>query len=172
MFYSDDPQLLDYASPFIVAALNAGNAAIVVATKSHRASLVRRLQASSVDIAADIEQGRYIALDAADMLSRLMVNGMLESGRFLESFGKLILKTATAAKGEHPRVAVFGEATDLLWKQGSAEAVIQDEKLCNQLCERCHVDILCGYSLGNVQSVVDEEFFQRICEEHSAVYHP
>jgi len=171
VFYSDDRQLLDNVSQFIGAALNAGNAAIGILTDSHQDSLVRRLQAYGVDIAADIEQGRYIAVDAADTLSTFMMNGMLESDRFLESFGKLILKAAKAAKVEHPRVAVFGEGADLLRRQGNAEAAIQDEKLCNQLTTRYNVDILCGYSVCNVRSVADEEVRQQIYAEHSAVYH-
>ena len=69
---------------------------------------------------------------------------------------------------EHPRVAVFGECADLLWKQGYPEAAIQDEKLCNQLCKRYDVDILCAYSRDNVEGVLDEAVSQ-ICAEHSAV---
>ncbi len=115
------------------------------------------------------EQGRYIAVDAADTLSSCMVNGVLDSVRFLQSFDNLILKATTAAQGEHPRVAVFGECADLLWNQGNAEASIQDEKLCNQLCERYDVDILCAYSRDNVEGVLDEKV-SHICAEHSAVY--
>jgi hypothetical protein len=170
VFYFDDRQLPDDVSQFIGAALNAGNAAISIATGSHRDSLLQRLQAYGVDITEAVEQGRYIALDAADTLSTFMVNGVLESARFLESFGKLILKVANATKGEHPRVALFGEGADLLWRQGNTEAAIQNEKLCNQLTQRYDVDILCGYSLGNVQGVVNSHILQEICAEHSAIH--
>jgi DNA-binding NarL/FixJ family response regulator len=44
-FYSDDRRLLDDVTQFISAALKAGNAAVVVATESHRNSLLPRLQA-------------------------------------------------------------------------------------------------------------------------------
>jgi DNA-binding NarL/FixJ family response regulator len=172
VFCSDDRQLLDRLSQFIAAALNAGNAAIVVATESHQDGLVRRLQAYGLEIGANIEQGRYIALDAADVISTFVVNGMLDSVRFLESFGNLILTAANAAKGEHPSVALFGEAADLLWKRGNVEAAIQDEELCNQLTKRYDVAILCGYSLGNIEGGKDGEAFQRICAEHSAVHKP
>jgi DNA-binding NarL/FixJ family response regulator len=172
VFYSDDRQLLDRLSRFIADALNDGNAAIVIANESHRDSLVRRLQAYGLEIGAVIEQGRYIALDAADALSQFVVNGMLDSVRFLESYGNLILKAASAAKGEHPRVALFGEAADLLWRRGGLEIVIQDEALGNQLIKRFDVAILCGYSLGNIEGGLDGEAFQRICAEHSAVYRP
>jgi len=172
VLYSHDRYFLNEVSQFIGAALQAGNAAIVVATDSHRDRLLGSLQGYGVDGAASVEQGRYIALDAADTLSTYMVNGTLESIQFLKSFSKLILKAAKAAKSEHPRVAFFGEGADLLWKQGNAEAAIQDEKLCNQLTKRYDVDFLCGYSLANFQERVDEAYLQRICAEHSAVCRP
>ncbi len=56
-FYSDDRHLLDDLTEFIGAALVVGNAAIVVATESHRDSLLQRLQARGLDIDAAIEQG-------------------------------------------------------------------------------------------------------------------
>jgi DNA-binding NarL/FixJ family response regulator len=172
VFYSDDWQLLDRLSQFIAAALNAGNAAIVIATASHRDGLVRRLQAYALETGAAIEEGRYIALDAADTISALIVNGVLDSVRFLEGFGNLILKATNASKGVHSRVAFFGEGADLLWNRGGLNVVIQDEDLCNQLIRKFDVAILCGYSLGNVEGRKDGEAFQRICAEHSAVYRP
>ncbi len=139
VFYSNDRQLLDRVSQFIGAALNAGNGAVVVATGAHREGLMQSLQASGVDMAAALEQDRYIAVDPAELLSACMVNGMLEPNPFLQGFGQLILQAASAANAEHPRVAVFGEGPDLLWKQGNIKAAIQDEKLGNQLAEtyRC-----------------------------------
>jgi len=170
MFYSNDRQLVDHLSQFIGAALNVGNGAVVVATGAHRESLMRSLQAGGVDTAAALEQGRYIALDAADTVSSCMVNGVLDSTQFLQTFENVIFRAASAAKTEHPRVAVFGEGPDLLWKQGNIQAAIQDEKLGNQLSQTYAVDILCGYSLSNVHGVAAVDVLQRICAEHSAVY--
>jgi len=170
LFYSDDRQLLDGLSQFIGVALKSGNAAVAIATHSHRESLARGLQADGVDIAAAIEQGRYIALDAADTISTFMVDGMLEPVRFLESFGKLIVKAASAAGRGHPRVAFFGECPDLLWKRGNPEAAIQDEKLGNQLLKTYDVDFLCGYSLDSFQGDMGSYTFKKICAEHSAVH--
>ena len=169
-FYSDDAGLLDDLTQFIGAALKAGNAAIVVATKSHRDSLLQRLQAYGFDIGTAIKQGRYISVDAADALSTFMNNGVLDAVRYLNLFRNLIVKAADAAKGEQARVAVFGEGVHLLWAQGNAEAAIQAEELCNQLVKTYDVDILCGYSLRSVQGEMESHIFQRICAEHSAVY--
>lgn len=64
---------------------------------------------------------------------------------------------------------VFGEWVHLLWAQGEAEAAIQIEKLGNKLTQIHDMDILCGYSLGKVESGMDKDVFQRICAEHSGV---
>jgi DNA-binding NarL/FixJ family response regulator len=169
-FYSDDVSLLDDLTQVIGAVLRAGNAAIVVATEPHRDSLLLRLQVHGLDIAAAIEQGRYISLDAADALSTFMVNGMPDPVRFLKVLGNLVATAAEAAKGEQPRVAIFGEMCHLLWAQGNAEAAIQVEKLGNQLVKTYDVDILCGYSLGSHKGGMNRHIFERICSEHSAVY--
>jgi DNA-binding NarL/FixJ family response regulator len=169
-FYSDDAILLDGLTRFIGAALNAGNSAIVLATEAHRDSLLRRLQAHGINLSAASEQGSYLALDAAEALSTFMVNDMIDPVLFLEGFSNLILKAATAATGEHPRVAIFGECVRLLCEQGEVEAAIQFEKLGNQLVTMYDVDILCAYSLDSFQGETDNHMFQRICAEHSAVH--
>jgi DNA-binding response OmpR family regulator len=169
-FYSDHRFLLDDLTQFVGIALTAGNAAIVVATESHRNSLLQRLQLYGSDIGTAFEQGRYIALDAADTLSTFMFNGLPDPARFLKLLGGVIMTAADAAKGQQPRVAVFGECVDLLWAQGNAEAAIQVEKLGNELVRTYDVEILCGYSSGNVPGKMDSHSFQRICAEHSAVH--
>jgi DNA-binding NarL/FixJ family response regulator len=169
-FYSDDLQLLDDVTQFIGVALKAGNAAIVVATESHRNNLLPRLQAFGLDIGSAIEEGRYIAVDAAETLSTFVLNGMLDPARFMEGCTTLILTAAKAAQKQHPRVAVFAEDVHLLWERGNPEAVIQVEQLCNKLAQLHDVDILCGYSLAGGRGRMDDYFFQRISAEHSAVY--
>jgi KaiC/GvpD/RAD55 family RecA-like ATPase len=161
---------LDEVTRFVGAAIEAGNAVIVVATESHRDSVLPRLQARGSDISAAIEQGRYSSFDAAYTLSTFMINGAPDPVQFVKLFGSLIATAAAAATGELARVAVFGECVDLLWAQGNAEAAIQIEKLGNGLAKTYDVDILCGYSLGCVQSGMDSHIFQRICAEHSVVH--
>ncbi len=169
-FYSDERYLLDQLTQFVGDALRAGNAAIVVATETHRDRLLPRLEAHGVDIATAIEEGRYIALDAADALPTFMLRDVPDPVRFLKVLGNLISMAAKAVKGKQARVAIFGEMCHLLWAQGNAEAAIQVEKLGNHLAKTNDIDILCGYSLGSVQGGMDSQIFQRICAEHSAIH--
>jgi len=158
------------ASRFIAAALDAGDVAAVVATESHGESLFQRLKAESLDVDAEIEHGRYISLDVAKTLSTSMVNDMPNRERFFEVVGSLVSEAAKAGKGEHPRVAMWGECGPLLWAEGKVDAAIRLEQLVNQLATIYEFDLLCAYALNSFHGKEDEHVFQNICSEHSAVY--
>ena len=168
-FYDDDASFVDGFTPFISATLNAGNAAIVVATQPHRDKLLSRLQARGLDISSAISQGRYIALDAAETLSTFMVNDLPDPLRFVKIASDLIVTASQAAKGEHPRVAACGECAPLLWAEGRTEAAIQLEHLWGKVANTYEVDILCGYVMKTFQREPERHIYERICAEHSAV---
>jgi DNA-binding NarL/FixJ family response regulator len=170
LFYSDDTILLTSVTRFIAAALRAGNAAIVLATKSHRDSLLQRLKAEDVDTDGALQQGTYISLDATDVLSAIMVNGLPDPVRFFERISGFIEAAANAAKSEEPRVVMFGEAVALLHAEGNADAAIRLEQLWNEAGRTFRLDIFCGYDSSNFHGEEDEHDFQSICAEHSAVY--
>ena len=169
LFYSDDTVLLDSVTCFIAAALRAGNAAIVFATKSHRDSLLHRLNAAGVDTDGALQQGTYISLDA-DTISAIMVNGLPDPVRFFGRIGGLVAAAAKAAKSEQPQVVVFGEAVNLLQAEGKADAAIRLEQLWNEAGKTFGLDIFCGYNSSNFHDHEDEQVFHSICAEHSAVY--
>jgi DNA-binding NarL/FixJ family response regulator len=168
-FYSDDAAFVVGFTRFIEAALESGNAVIVVATESHRKSLLSRLREHSVDIAAAVEQGRYVSLDVGDTLSTFMVNDLPDPARFLKFAGNLIAAAAKASRGERPRVAACGECAPTLWEHGKADAAIEVEHLWDEIAKSCNVDILCGYVLSDPQRERERHICERICSEHSAV---
>lgn len=122
------------------------------------------------DIGAAIEEGRYISLDADDMLSIFMVNGSLDPVQFMKSAGDLIVRAAKAVNGEHARVAACGTSAPLLWEQGNADGAIQLERLWDQIARSHGVDVLCGYSLATFQGGIGSHVFEKICATHSAVH--
>jgi DNA-binding NarL/FixJ family response regulator len=170
LFYSDDAVFLESFTRSIASALKAGNSAIVLATKSHRESLIQRLKAECVDVDRAIQQGTYISLDAANSLSTIMVNGLPDPVRYIEGVSGLIKAASKAAKAEHPRVAICGERVGLLWVEGKTDAAIRLEQFGNDLAKTHEVDILCAYPLGSIHGGEDEHVFQSICAEHSAVH--
>jgi hypothetical protein len=118
---------------------------------------------------AVMEQGRYISLDAADMLFTFMVNDLPDPVRFFKVTSDLIAGAVKAAKSKH-RVAACGEIAPLLWAQGNAEAAIRLERLWGELAETYGLDTLCGYPGGSFQRMADRHIFEEICKEHSTVH--
>lgn len=170
VFYSDATVLLDSFTRPIAAALKAGNAAIVIATKAHRDSLLRRLKAQGVDTDGALQRGTYISLDAAGALCSIIVDGLPDPVRFFGGLGGAIEAASKAVKSEKPQVVVCGEAVALLQAEGNSEAAIRFEQLGNELGKTHEVDILCAYPFSNFQREEDKDAFHRICAEHSAVY--
>jgi hypothetical protein len=108
-------------------------------------------------------------LDVEEMLSKFMVNDLPDQVRFLKLAGDVLAAAAKAAKGEHPRVAACGECSPTLWAQGKADAAIQVEHLCDEIARKRGVDVLCGYVLNSRERETENDFYQRVCAEHSTV---
>ena len=106
-FYSDDAAFLLGATYFIEAALKAGRPVIVVATESHRTSLLETLLARGVDGAAAIEQGLYLPLDVDEALSKFMVNNLADSVRYPKFLGDLVSSSVRAANAKQPELQLL-----------------------------------------------------------------
>jgi DNA-binding NarL/FixJ family response regulator len=168
-FYSDNAAFVVGFTRFIEAALDSGNAVIVVATDSHRKSLLQRLREHGVDIVTAVKQGRYVSLDVTDTLSTFMVNDLPDPARFLKVTGNLVAAAAKASRGDRPRVAACGECAPILWEQGRADAAVEVEHLWNSIAKSRNVDILCGYVMNSFQREHESHIYERICAKHSAV---
>jgi hypothetical protein len=169
-FYSDGRELFDRLVPFVAAALKRGDAAVIVATSTHREGLLKRLKSNGLDTDVATKEGKYVAVDAVGALSIFMVNGMPEPARFFRFVGGLIEETAKTGKTTYPRVAVFGEWTSVLCKKGQVDAAIRLEQLWNQLAINCEVDLLCGCEISSLCGEERDRGFKTICSEHSVVY--
>jgi CheY-like chemotaxis protein len=169
-FYGDDESFLIRCTRFVGAALANGDAAIAIMTPSHHNRLRQKLESEGCDIAAAMQQGRYVALEPSDVLSTFLVNDQPDAVRFIKATGDLIATVLKAATGKHPRVAVCGECPALLHAEGKAETAVELERLWNELASMYKVDSLCGYPIERFRGKEQGPIFQRICLEHSAVY--
>jgi DNA-binding NarL/FixJ family response regulator len=156
LFCRDEAALLDGLSRFIATALNARNAALVLATESHQGSLLQRLLTRGVDIDAAVKGGTYITLDADEEP---------DPAQFFHSI-KALSEAASKAGKAYPRVAFCGERAGRLWAEGKTDEAIRLEQLCGQVAKDHDVDILCVYPLPhNLQ----DDGFKDICTKHTAV---
>lgn len=168
-FYNDDQFLLGELSRFIGTALGAGDAAVVICTRSHRLGLERRLRQRGFDMGAAARKGRYVPLDATETLGKFMVDGMPSPERFHELFSGVITRARTAAEGDDQRVVAFGEMVVLLWASGKTDAALRLEQLWNELGERHSFSLRCAYPLPGFNRTEHHDAFLQICEQHSAV---
>lgn len=166
-FYADDSFLLEGLGRFVGAALVAGDAAVVMATRAHREGVAEGLKERGLDLRVAAKQGRYLSFDAAETLSKFMMNGWPDAVRFSRVIGNVITQLATAVPGKHLGVAAFGEMVVLLWAEGKPDAAIRLEQLWNELGRTHSFHLHCAYPLNFFSQERDRETIRRICAEHS-----
>jgi PAS domain S-box-containing protein len=162
-FYEKDAFLLDELIGFIDAGLEAGQAGIVIATQPHLDDLERRLQERSY------LSGRYIVMDAAETLSKFMVDGWPDERLFAEVIGEVVQRAARDGDRNVRHVRAFGEMVSLLWAEGKHEAAIRLEELWDGLAATLPVSVLCAYPIEGFHDEEHGGAFSRICNAHSHV---
>lgn len=166
-FYEDADSVLDAVSRFLCAGMEGGDASVVIATQAHREALERRLIESGLDVVRAREEGRYVALDAAETLSRFMVGKLPEERRFRDVVGTAVAEAS--AKASSRRVRAFGEMVALLCSEGAPEAAIHLERLWNELGKTHPFSLFCGYPMNLFPGEDQGKPFGEICAEHSRV---
>jgi signal transduction histidine kinase len=164
-FYEADGFLLNSLGGFIGNAITAGDAAIVVATQEHRNGLDELLLANGLDVSGAKKLGRYISLDAAETLSRFMVDGSPEPSRFNDVMGSII---ASVTDGRS-RIRAFGEMVAILWAEGNHAAAIRLEELWNDLQKAHSFSLFCAYPMNGLGGEKFIEPHSSVCNVHSRV---
>ena len=153
LFCSDDAAIVGVFARYVSAALSAGDAAIVLATPSHRSQLLRELRARGVDVDGAVGRGTCLSFDAGVAPDPI---------RFVEAIDSA--RAAAGAGKAHPRVAFCGERAGRLWAAGRTSEAVQLERRCGELAP--DVDILCVYP---VPYPTDDETLRSVCAEHTTV---
>lgn len=162
--YEDELTFVDVLGGFVTGGLQAGEAIIVIATQAHRHALDKRLEASGIDIAAARAVDSYISLDAAETLSRFMIDDWPDEQRFKETVSGLLSRAGAHGR----RVRAFGEMVALLWAQGHCGATVRLEYLWNRFCEDEGFSLLCAYPKSGFTADAADSIRQ-ICDAHSHV---
>ncbi|HEY7416284.1 MAG TPA: PAS domain S-box protein, partial [Ktedonobacteraceae bacterium] len=160
-----DDFLLDTASDFLGAGLGSGAACIVIATQAHREGFSHRLRANGLDLVSAHVQGRYFALDAAEIVSQFQIDGFPDPRRFVQVIGGLVDQ---AAKGRR-RVRIFGEIVALLWEQGNRAAALRLEALWDDLRGAHPFSLFCAYPMSLFTRSEHAELFAVMSKLHSRV---
>jgi PAS domain S-box-containing protein len=168
-FYFSDSILVDELAGFIGTALVCGDAALVIATGPHREALARELKARGLDITRSLAEGRFVCLDAAQTLVRIMRDQMPDPQLFSDIVGGLITQAKAATKSEQSGIVIFGEMVALLWADEKKQAAVRLEELWNTLAARHSFSLRCAYPMNGFHKKEHADSFAKICDEHSAV---
>lgn len=166
-FYETEPTLINTVVQHFAPGLSAGDTALIVATPEHCHALAQELLKRGIDLPALRASDRYIELDAASSLEKIMLQGWPDPESFISIIGARIGRAEALAQGR--RVLVFGEMVALLWEQGRHEATIRLEQLWNDFAERHSFFLLCGYPLDLFDRAEHRRIFFNICGEHTSV---
>lgn len=169
-FYAGDADFVNGFTRFIEMALKAGDAVVIIATEPHHTSLRQRLSTTGVNLAAEIRQGRYIALEVTSTLSSFTINDSPDPVLFKKLALGLIAEAAQDAKGQSRRISVCGEGVNTLLAAGNVEAAMSLERMWNEIAQPYELQILCAYFRSAFPNEENTLTAKRICAEHSAVH--
>ena len=157
--YENDAFLENAVSGFVGAALNRGDAGIIIAKPEHRVAIEAKLLEQGLDPSCD----RFISLDAAETLSAFMVDGMPDAQLFEAHIGPLVERLTFGGRGLH----AFGEMVGVLWLEGKRQAAIRLEELWNELGKKHRFALYCAYPLHGCAGHHDD--FVNVCSCHTRV---
>ena len=164
-FYEDDDALVKEIGHFIETGLTGGGSGIIVATKAHLHSIEERITASGCDLVAAREHEQYVSLDAAETLSKFMVNGWPDEQRFLSEVGRMLARMEV----RHSKVRAFGEMVSLLWAEELYEAALRLEQLWNDLIDLRACSLFCAYRMTDFNTDAATLRLKDVCTQHSQV---
>jgi DNA-binding NarL/FixJ family response regulator len=167
-FYADDRNLVDGFAHLVQIALRVGNRAVVVATEAHCSEILSELRAADLDVDNALETGSYISLNADEVLTAIINDGVPDPVRCEDLVNELIIGHAKHTHGVHARIAMCGECAPTLLYRGNAEGAIRLEHHWDEISTKYTIDTLCGY-MGQLLPH-DQSITQRICAEHSAIH--
>jgi hypothetical protein len=146
-FYESRESLANIVGKFLGEGFIAGLPAIVIATPHHRDAIRTVLAGHYFDLSRLEAANDLIMVDAAEMLSRFMHEGMPDAIRFRDAMIPVI-EQACRGRAECV-IRAYGEMVDVLWQAGQTAAAIRLEMLWNQLAQTHSFALLCGYSMGH-----------------------
>lgn len=164
-FYETDAFLVESVVEFLATGLDAGDAAVVVATTAHGRQLEEALTRRGTALPDAGEGDQLIVLDAAELVAALMVEDTPDPERFQALLGPVVERATQGGR----RVRVFGEMAALLWEDGRVLAACALENLWNELAADRAFGMLCMYPTSAVNSEDRTLAFLTVCEQHAGV---
>ena len=156
---------------YVGTALVNGDSAVIVASKTHRAALERRLTQRGFTVAVPRSTGRFVTLDAQATLDKFTSGKTVDERKARIVLGAVLRQAAQApaADGGLARLFAFGEMVALLFADGQPDEAMRLEEIWNSLAREHAFTLCCAYPMS-VFSPRHAAAFMRICAQHSHVF--
>src|ERR1700758_4101508 len=82
-FYREERSLVDAVAARMRIALARGDSTVIVASKTHRDLFTSGLETSEENLERAIKDGRFVSLEAREVLSQISIDGMPDAFRFM-----------------------------------------------------------------------------------------
>ena len=164
-FYKHDEFMIRSVRRHVQDGLESGANVLVIATDEHLDDIARDLESQGVQLPTLVGSGRYVALSAAEMLRKFVVDGLPDAALFELHVGSLVARLTAEGR----RLCAFSEMVALLWADGKTEAAIQLEGLWNSLSERYSFSLFCAYPTQGFAMSSAAVPFLHVCQAHARV---
>jgi len=170
VYYSSDELLLEHWASIAEDALKAGATFILVGSDARRSRLDAMLEARGLNIARAVRDGRYVSASVPEVVSKWMVDGLLDETRFWTAATSIMLAASRASTADPSQVVACGECAPSLCAQGDGEAAIRLEELWEEVAATYHLDVFCSYTADSCRCDDADDLISRIRETHTAIY--
>jgi DNA-binding NarL/FixJ family response regulator len=171
LFHADDTHYADEVSRLADATLRSGEQFVLATREAIRLAVAERLKARGVDLTLLAERGQYVAHDSELALSEVMEGGKPDKKRLAEMIGGLERARQAVPGRARSRLTVFGDMAVFLCRNGNFEAVLELERIWNELTHPLPFFTVCSYPIECFLDAEARNLLPKVCAEHSAVVH-
>lgn len=158
--YEEESTLATQVASFLEPAFAQEQAVIAIATRQHLAAVEQRMRTIGHDVDALRGMGRYVSVDAEQLLPRLLKDGLPSA----QAFQHLVAARVGDLSARYGGVRAFGELVQLLWREGKPAAALRLEDLWNELLGYHPLSLICGYrvrTIGGTEGPLVDEIVRR-----------
>ena len=160
LLYQEEARLLDALTEFTAAGLRADEGVVVIASTPRWELLLDRLQKSGTDAHARVVRGQ---------LRLFGLHVVLGAVPNRQRFSEVMNGVLALAHARHPRVRVFSELTDALWRAGERSAACRCERYWQHLLAVQDCQLLCACPIDSLEGKAYDGTLQALCGEHTHV---
>jgi DNA-binding NarL/FixJ family response regulator len=168
--HDDAERFLDRVAALLHGALRRGDATCVIGTEAFREGVEGRLRRAGWDVGGPSGHRRYLAIDAADALSRVMRNGLPDATLVGEIASELDGYRRTVTEGTASRLTISGNVAVSLVENGDPAAGLAIERQWHTLTRDLPFFTVCGYHVSCFHDS-GPDVWSDACAGHSAVSH-